>query len=53
VIGIAVLTQIPSPAEVAGVALVVAGVALRREPGDASATPAKRRLPADPAPARC
>jgi inner membrane transporter RhtA len=30
VIGIVVLTQIPSPAEVAGVALVVAGVALHR-----------------------
>ena len=31
VIGILVLTQIPSPAEVAGVALVVAGVAVHRE----------------------
>jgi inner membrane transporter RhtA len=31
VIGIAVLTQIPSPAEVGGVALVVAGVALHRD----------------------
>jgi inner membrane transporter RhtA len=32
VIGIAVLGQVPSPVEVAGVALVVAGVALHREP---------------------
>jgi inner membrane transporter RhtA len=32
VIGILVLTQIPSPAEAAGVALVVAGVALHRPP---------------------
>jgi inner membrane transporter RhtA len=31
VIGIVVLTQIPSPAEAAGVALVIAGVALHRE----------------------
>jgi inner membrane transporter RhtA len=33
VIGIAVLAQTPTPAEAAGVALVVAGVALHREPG--------------------
>jgi inner membrane transporter RhtA len=33
-IGIVVLTQVPSPAETAGVALVVAGVALHREPAD-------------------
>ena len=32
VIGIVVLAQIPSPAEVAGVALVVAGVAAHRDP---------------------
>jgi inner membrane transporter RhtA len=37
VIGIAVLRQVPSPVEVAGVALVVAGVALHREP--AKSTP--------------
>jgi drug/metabolite transporter (DMT)-like permease len=30
-----VLAQVPSPAEAAGVALVVAGVALHRSPGDA------------------
>jgi inner membrane transporter RhtA len=34
VIGVVVLGQVPSPAEVAGVGLVVAGVALHREPGD-------------------
>ena len=32
VIGVAVLAQVPSPAELLGVLLVVAGVALRREP---------------------
>ena len=32
VIGIAVLGQVPSMTEVTGVALVVAGVALHREP---------------------
>jgi inner membrane transporter RhtA len=31
VIGIIVLTQVPSPAEASGVALVIAGVALHRE----------------------
>lgn len=35
VIGIVVLAQVPSPVETAGVALVVAGVALRREPAAA------------------
>ncbi|MGI8713830.1 MAG: EamA family transporter [Solirubrobacteraceae bacterium] len=34
VIGIVVLAQIPSPAEVAGVALVIAGVAVHRAPAD-------------------
>ena len=34
VIGVVVLAQIPSAAEVAGVALVVAGVALHRAPPD-------------------
>ena len=33
VIGVLVLTQIPAPLEVAGVILVIAGVALHREPG--------------------
>ena len=32
VIGVAVLAQVPSPAELLGVLLVVAGVGLRREP---------------------
>jgi inner membrane transporter RhtA len=48
VIGIVVLAQIPSSAEVAGVALVMAGVALHRE---ATAPPAVTP-PAPPAPAR-
>jgi inner membrane transporter RhtA len=34
VIGVLVLSQVPSPAEAAGVAMVVAGVALHREPTD-------------------
>ena len=37
VIGIVVLTQVPTPAEAIGVALVVAGVALHREPRDVPA----------------
>jgi inner membrane transporter RhtA len=40
VIGIVVLAQVPSPAEVTGVALVIAGVALHREPREAAAAPA-------------
>jgi inner membrane transporter RhtA len=49
VIGIVVLTQIPSPVEVAGVALVIAGVALHREPPEPrtrSARAARSALPA-------
>jgi inner membrane transporter RhtA len=42
VIGIAVLTQIPSTVEVAGVALVVVGVALHREPGAVAPAPPLR-----------
>jgi inner membrane transporter RhtA len=38
VIGVVVLAQVPSPREVAGVALVIAGVALHREPGAAVAS---------------
>ena len=34
VIGVVVLAQVPSVAEAAGVALVIAGVALHREPAD-------------------
>ena len=37
VIGIVVLAQVPTAAEVAGVALVVAGVALHREPAEVDA----------------
>jgi inner membrane transporter RhtA len=43
VIGIVVLTQIPSAAEVAGVTLVVVGVALHREP---DTTPSAQPAPA-------
>jgi inner membrane transporter RhtA len=39
VIGVIVLAQIPSWVEVAGVALVVAGVAVHREPADAEPEP--------------
>jgi inner membrane transporter RhtA len=49
VIGIVVLTQIPSPAEAAGVALVIAGVALHREtpePRTQSARAARSTPPA-------
>jgi inner membrane transporter RhtA len=49
VIGVAVLAQIPTAAEVGGVALVVAGVALHRETPEPPAPPAR---PARPAPAR-
>jgi inner membrane transporter RhtA len=51
VIGIAVLAQVPSAAELAGIALVVAGVALHRapEPGPPAPTPARA---ADPRPSR-
>jgi inner membrane transporter RhtA len=45
VIGIVVLTQIPSLAEAAGVGLVIAGVAVHRE----AAEPAPRSVPAAPA----
>jgi inner membrane transporter RhtA len=39
VIGIVVLTQVPTATEVAGVALVVAGVALHRDPRDGLGSP--------------
>jgi inner membrane transporter RhtA len=44
VIGIVVLTQVPSPLEVLGVALVVAGVAVHRDAKSEGAT--RRRAPA-------
>ncbi len=43
VIGIVVLTQIPTAAEVAGVTLVVTGVALHREPGGVRERRGRRR----------
>ena len=45
VIGIVVLTQIPSARELTGVALVIAGVAIHREPPE----PPPRSAPAEPA----
>ncbi|MEA2249401.1 MAG: inner rane transporter RhtA, partial [Solirubrobacteraceae bacterium] len=48
VVGIAVLAQVPSPAELAGVALVIAGVAIHRDPR-APAGPAGAPAEADPA----
>jgi inner membrane transporter RhtA len=54
VIGVAVLTQIPSTRELTGVALVIAGVALHREPAEPSprAAPAEPAAPSAPASAR-
>jgi inner membrane transporter RhtA len=45
VIGVVVLTQIPSSRELTGVALVIAGVAIHREPPE----PRPRTAPAEPA----
>jgi inner membrane transporter RhtA len=39
VIGVVVLSQVPTLAEIAGVALVIAGVAVHREPGEADTVP--------------
>ncbi len=51
VIGIVVLTQVPSVREAAGVALVVAGVALHRAPESGQeASASSRRSPANSAP---
>jgi inner membrane transporter RhtA len=54
VIGVVVLAQIPSSTELTGVALVIAGVALHREPPEPPprSAPAERRAPAVPASAR-
>ena len=51
VIGVVVLTQIPSVVELAGVALVIAGVALHREPPEPSPRSARsaRAEPSAPA----
>jgi inner membrane transporter RhtA len=43
VVGIVVLAQVPSPAEVAGVALVIAGVALHRAPAESPRPASGRR----------
>jgi len=51
VIGVVVLTQIPSSAELTGVALVIAGVALHREPPEPGRRSARAELAAPPAPA--
>ena len=45
IIGIAVLAQIPTPVEAAGLGLVIAGVALHREP-QASEAPGAPLTPA-------
>ena len=52
VIGIAVLGQVPSPVEVLGVCLVIAGVSAHREATAAPTPPAPAARPARPAPRR-
>jgi inner membrane transporter RhtA len=47
VIGVVVLAQVPSPAEAVGVALVIVGVAVHREPADERARQALRPGRAD------
>jgi inner membrane transporter RhtA len=47
VIGILVLAQVPSAVEVAGVALVVAGVAVHREPGADAPAPRATAAPSE------
>jgi inner membrane transporter RhtA len=49
VIGVAVLAQVPSLTEVAGVALVIAGVALHRAPPEQSPRAARAESAAPPA----
>lgn len=49
VVGLIVLTQVPSPAEAAGIALVIAGVALHREPTPPPAAPPPPRRRPSPA----
>ena len=51
VIGVVVLTQIPSTAELTGVALVIAGVALHREPPERRPRSARAERAGPPAPA--
>jgi inner membrane transporter RhtA len=49
VVGLLVLTQVPSLVDVAGIALVIAGVALHREPTPRPAAPPSPRPPTCPA----
>jgi inner membrane transporter RhtA len=51
VIGVVVLTQIPSSRELTGVALVIAGVAIHREPAEPPPRTARAEQPARAAPA--
>ena len=51
VIGVVVLAQLPSARELTGVALVIAGVALHREPEEGPRPDARARRAATPAPA--
>ena len=52
VIGIVVLGQVPTPAEAAGIALVIAGVAIHRAPAESRSPPAgEARRTAGPPPA--
>jgi inner membrane transporter RhtA len=51
VIGVIVLTQIPSSTELTGVALVIAGVALHREPPEPGRRSARAERAAPPVPA--
>ena len=50
VVGLVVLTQVPSPSDVAGIALVIAGVALHREPPPAAPAASTPRRAAPPSP---
>jgi inner membrane transporter RhtA len=48
IIGVVVLAQLPTATELAGVALVVGGVALHREPAAPAAEPVLKRHDPDP-----
>jgi inner membrane transporter RhtA len=52
VIGLVVLTQVPSPTDAAGIALVIAGVALHREPPPGTPDASTPRPAARPSPTR-
>jgi inner membrane transporter RhtA len=53
VVGVAILGQVPSPVEVLGVLLVVAGVAIHRDPEAAASAEMAARSGAVPNPPRC